>query len=301
MKEYLDLVKDVLDNGSLEDNRTGTSTLSKFGCFYKVDLSKGYPLLTTKFVSFKNVFRELLWYLSGDKHIRGLQEHTKIWDGWADEQGRLETAYGRYWRRFPANLTCEITERVAEKKNILNTGEVIVNYAHKCLNVDDHSFDQIKYVIETLKEIKINPATPNRRRMIVSAWYPGNAVVSKLPPCHYTFAFNVTGNKLNCHLTQRSGDIGLGIPYNLACYSLLTSIIAHITGYEVGEFAHTIIDAHIYTNHIEQLKEQLTREPGELPELIFNREIKCIDDLKFEDIEVVGYECDPAIKMEVSI
>ena len=279
MREYLDLVKTVIEKGKHKPTRTGVDTISYFGAFYKVDLNKGFPLLTTKKMQWKSLLHEVLWYLSGENHIRNLRQHTKIWDAWADENGNLETAYGYYWRHFPS----------AQKNK---DGEWVIR-----------EVDQIQYVID---EIKRNPSS---RRLVVSAWEPGNATTSKLPPCHYTFVFNVNNGKLNCHLTQRSGDIALGIPFNLAAYSILTQIIAQQVGLEVGEFAHTIIDAHIYVgnklnstekyDHLEGLKEQLKREPLPLPTL--NIAKKDINDLKFEDFELVGYQHHEKISFEVAV
>lgn len=289
MKQYKDLVKHVLENGILKKNRTGTDTLSTFAYFYKVNLQEGYPLLTTKKVFFNSMLHELFWYLSGEEHIKEFRNKSKIWDAWADEEGRLETAYGRFWRRYPVH---EITL----------DGEVVATEDNPHVTREENGqlvFDQIQYVIDTLKEMKVNTETKNGRRMIVIAWNPGNATTSKLPPCHYTFVFNVLGNKLNCHLTQRSGDVALGIPFNLACYSLLTMIIAKECGYEPGEFAHTIIDAHIYVNHIDGLKEQLTREPLELPKIKIAD--KPFNELTFEDVELIEYNHHPLIKFEVAV
>lgn len=295
MKEYHDLVKLVLNEGVRKKSRTGVDTLSYFGAFYRVDLSKGFPLLTTKQMMWKSLLYEVLWYLSGDDHIRNLREHTKIWDAWADENGNLQTAYGRYWRRYP----------VPQKSAALGE-EVFVDESNPFVKKEDNgslTFDQISWVID---QIKIHPES---RRMVVSAWHPANAVVSKLPPCHYTFTFNVSDGKLNCHLTQRSGDIALGIPFNLAAYSLLTQIIAQDAGLEIGYFAHTIVDAHIYIadkgsdteeyDHTEGLKFQLTREPYELPKLIIAK--KPLDELTFDDFELVGYKHHPRIKFEVAV
>jgi thymidylate synthase len=279
MREYLDLVKLVMDKGIRKPTRTGVDTISYFAAFYRVDLSKGFPLLTTKKMQWKSLLHEVLWYLSGENHIRNLRRHTKIWDAWADNEGNLETAYGYYWRKFPS-----------AQKNTDGKWEV-------------HEVDQIKYVIEQLKK------NPYSRRLVVTAWEPGNATTSKLPPCHYSFAFNVADGKLNCHLTQRSGDIALGIPFNLAAYAILTQIIAQETGLELGFFAHTIIDAHIYVadkgskmekyDHLEGLKKQLKRKPGPLPQLIIQK--KPIDELTFEDFDLVGYESQEAIKFEVAV
>ena len=279
MKEYLDLVQLVLDNGTLKHSRTGIDTISYFGAHYRVDLSQGFPLLTTKEVLWKSMLHELLWYLSGEDHIRNLRQHTKIWDAWADEAGNLETAYGRYWRRFPH-----------PEQDAAGNWHV-------------REVDQIQYIIDTLKK------EPTSRRLVVTAWEPGNAETSKLPPCHYTFAFNVQGDQLNCHLTQRSGDIALGIPFNLACYATLTQMIAQEVGMKVGYFSHTIVDAHIYTaqpgsgkedyDHIPGLREQLTREPRPLPQLIIAK--KPFNELKFEDFEVKGYNPHPKIKFKVAV
>lgn len=279
MKEYLDLVKTVMDEGVFKPSRTGIDTISYFGAFYKVDLSKGFPLLTTKKMQWKSLLYEVLWYLSGENHIRNLKHHTKIWDAWADENGDLETAYGYYWRHFPSAQK--------DKNGNWNVKEI----------------DQINYVIEEIKR------KPYSRRLVVSAWEPGNATVSKLPPCHYSFVFNVQGDKLNCHLTQRSGDIALGIPFNLAAYSILTYIIARETNLRPGTFAHTIVDAHIYVSskdsanaaydHLEGLREQIKREPLPLPTLEIAD--KPLNDLKFEDFTLKNYHHHPAIKFEVAV
>ncbi|MCJ7554328.1 MAG: thymidylate synthase, partial [Ignavibacteriaceae bacterium] len=283
MTEYLDLVRLVMNEGVRKSTRTGVDTISYFGAFYKVDLSQGFPLLTTKKMEWKSLLNEVLWYLSGENHIRNLREHTKIWDAWADGNGRLQTAYGRFWRRYPV-----------PENNAVMDGEVYVNDSSPFVTREENgalTFDQIGWVIN---EIKTNP---NSRRLVISAWHPANAIVSKLPPCHYTFAFNVSNGKLNCHLTQRSGDIALGIPFNLAAYSILTQIIAHETNLQLGFFAHTIIDAHIYVaekgremekfDHLEGLKLQLKRKPLPLPKLVIAK--KPINELKFEDFELTGY------------
>ena len=279
MKEYLKLIKQVIDNGTHKPSRTGIDTIAYFGAFYKVDLQNGFPLLTTKKMHWNSLLREVLWYLSGENHIKNLRQYTKIWDAWADEDGNLETAYGYYWRHFPS-----------AQKNKNGEWEV-------------REVDQIKYVIDEIRK------NPNSRRLVVSAWEPGNATTSKLPPCHYSFVFNVNSGKLNCHLTQRSGDLALGIPFNLAAYSLLTQVIAQQVDLEIGEFAHTIVDAHIYIgekgtenekyDHLEGLKEQLTREPLPLPKLTIAK--KPIDELKFEDFELSNYQYHDKIKFEVAV
>jgi thymidylate synthase len=274
MKEYLDLVRLVLEHGTLKKSRTGIDTISYFGAHYKVDLAKGFPLLTTKEIVWNSLLHELLWYLSGEDHIRTLRQHTKIWDAWADRNGNLDTAYGRYWRRFPSPYL--------DERGQWKVREV----------------DQIQFVIDTLRR------EPHSRRMVVTAWEPGNATTSKLPPCHYSFVFNVQDHRLNCHLTQRSGDIALGIPFNLASYATLTQIIAQEVGLEVGFFSHTIVDAHIYTgiseyDHVPGLREQLKREPRPLPQLIIAK--KPLNELRFEDFKVEGYDPHPRIKFKVAV
>ncbi|MFQ5422894.1 MAG: thymidylate synthase [Phycisphaerae bacterium] len=279
MQAYLDLVRDVLDHGTPKSSRTGVDTVSLFAAHYQVDLAAGFPLLTTKKMNWPAVLRELLWYLSGEDHIRNLRKHTRIWDAWADEDGNLDTAYGYYWRHFPS---------AARDRH----GDW-----HVC------EIDQIRYVIDTLK------TDPSSRRLVVSAWEPGNAIASRLPPCHYTFAFHVAGGRLNCHLTQRSGDIALGIPFNVAAYAALTQMIAQECGLDLGRFAHTIVDAHIYAarpggrmaeyDHVEGLKAQLRRKPRALPRLEIAR--KPFDALTFEDFRLIGYECDEPIRFKVAV
>lgn len=270
MQEYLDLVRRVLDGGQHKTNRTGVDTISCFAEHYTIDLAKGFPLVTTKRVNFKAVLHEVLWYLSGEEHIRNLRKHTKIWDAWADEEGNLETAYGRYWRRFPS---AQIDPA---------TGQYVVK-----------EIDQVGEIIKILR------TNPHSRRMVISAWEPGNALFSKLPPCHYTYVFNVQGDRLNCHLTQRSGDIALGIPFNIAAYSLLTMAIAQETGFKPGAFSHTIVDAHIYVNHIDGLKLQLQRTPKPLPQLRIAS--KPLSELEFDDFELLHYVSDEPIKFEVAV
>lgn len=235
MEEYLNFVEDVATTGNYKPNRTGVDTISSFSHSYQVDLSEGFPLLTTKKMSeyrWDSMLYEMFWYLSGEAHIRNLRDKTKIWDAWADEDGGLDTSYSRFWRQYPLPKDAH-----RQPEN----GEVWADNMpeEKYLN-DDGTFDQIKYIIETLQ------TNPHSRRMVLSAWHPGNAGVSKLPPCHYTAVFNVQGNTLNTHLTQRSGDIALGVPFNIACYSVLTHIIAQEVGLDVGTFSHQIVDAHIY-------------------------------------------------------
>lgn len=226
---YNKLVLDVLKNGNYKPNRTSFDTLSKFGYTHKIDISESVPVTTTKKFYWNSFIHEFIWYLSGDSHIKTLQEETSIWDDWS-EDGLVETSYARFWRRFPlAKHTVK--------------GEAWADETDKSdwLNDDGKTFDQIQYIIDMLSE------NPSSRRIILNAWHPGNAAVSKLPPCHFTAVFNVqNGDTLNCHLTQRSGDIALGIPFNITGYSLLTHLLANQTGLKPGTFSHTIADAHIY-------------------------------------------------------
>lgn len=282
MKPYLDLVRNVLENGVKKENRTGTDTLSNFAEFYKVDLSDGFPLLTTKKVFFRSVILELLWYLRGEDHIRWLRDEKDchIWDAWADEEGYVGPIYPVLWRRFPYLKAEDGT--VYRKAG--DAGGKKWKY---------EEFDQVQRAIDMLRN------NPNSRRIVVSTWHPGLLDEMGLPPCHLMYIFNVSGGRLNCHLTQRSGDIALGIPFNLACYSALTMAIAQDVGLKPGTFAHTIVDAHIYENHIEGLTEQLTREPRPLPVLDITR--KPVDQLEFEDFKLSGYDPYPVIKFPVAV
>jgi len=279
VQAYLDLVRHVLEHGVRKPSRTGVDTLSCFAAHYQVDLAAGFPLLTTKKMHWGSILRELLWYLSGEDHIRNLREHTKIWDAWADEEGRLDTAYGHYWRHFPS-ATRDAQGRWQVKE-----------------------IDQIANVLAALRN------DPTSRRLVVTAWEPGNAWSSRLPPCHYTFAFQVLEGRLNCHLNQRSGDIALGIPFNLAAYATLTQMLAQDTGLEAGTFSHTIVDAHIYTakpdgsmaeyDHVPGLLAQLERKPLPLPRLRIAR--KPFDELRFDDFEIEGYVAHEPIKFKVAV
>lgn len=282
MKVYLDLVKNVLENGVRKENRTGTDTISCFAEHYKVDLNDGFPLLTTKKVFFRSVILELLWYLRGEDHIRWLRDENDchIWDAWADDQGYVGPIYPVMWRRFPYVETAEghtyLPEKTTDKSNLKFS-----------------EFDQLQRAIDLLK------TNPYSRRIVVSAWHPALLKEMALPPCHLMYIFNVSDGKLNCHLTQRSGDIALGIPFNLACYSALTMAVAQEVGLKPGTFAHTIVDAHIYVNHIDGLKEQLQREPKTLPTLKIEK--KPIDELAFEDFKLTGYDPYPSIRFEVAV
>ncbi|CAM3319023.1 thymidylate synthase [Brevibacillus invocatus] len=264
MRQYLDLCQRILDEGVKKEDRTGTGTISVFGHQMRFDLSEGFPLITTKKLHTKSIFHELLWFLSGDTNIGYLQENgVRIWNEWADENGDLGPVYGKQWRSFAGR--------------------------------DGKTVDQIKWVVE---EIKRNP---DSRRLIVSAWNPAELDEMALPPCHLLFQFYVANGKLSCQLYQRSADTFLGVPFNIASYALLTQMMAHVTGLEPGEFVHTLGDAHLYLNHVEQVKLQLTREPKPLPKLKLNPEVTSIFDFTFDDIEVVDYEAHPHIKGEVAV
>ena len=271
MKAYLNLVETVFEKGTIKTNRTGINTLMYFGFHYKVDLSKGFPLLTTKKVFFNSVIRELLWYLKGETHIRNLRQHTKIWDAWTSEEKNWEIGkmYGYQWVKW---------EKFKEKED----GAIEKTY-----------INQIDEVINLIKN------NPDSRRMVVTAWNPSVLSEIALPSCHAFFIFNVCNGKLNCHLTQRSGDIALGIPFNLACYAMLTQMIAQETNLEVGEFSHYINDAHIYEDHIEGLKEQIKRTPYDPPTLKIQP--KPFWKLEFEDFELLNYKHHPVIKFPVAI
>ena len=282
MQEYHNLVERILENGTRKKNRTGVDTISLFAECYKVDLNKGYPLLTTKKIPFRSVILELLWYLRGEDHIRWLRDENNchIWDAWADEDGYVGPIYPVMWRRFPYFEEEEISldgDAGTLKKTVFNKKE----------------FDQIRNVIDLLNSDK------QSRRIVVTAWHPGLLDQMALPPCHLMFIFNVTNGFLNCHLTQRSGDVALGIPFNLACYSALTMTIAKLAGLKPGIFAHTIVDAHIYINHVDGLKEQLARKPRPLPQLEINA--RDIDEITLNDFKLVGYEPHPKISFEVAV
>lgn len=261
MQQYLDLLRDVLENGVDKMDRTGIGTRSVFGRQMRFDLNKGFPLMTTKKMHLKSIIYELLWFLKGDTNVKYLQEHgVRIWNEWADENGDLGPVYGSQWRNW--------------------NGEGI---------------DQIAEVIEKLKK------TPNDRRMIVSAWNVGKIAQMHLPPCHMMFQFYVANNKLSCMLYQRSCDMFLGVPFNIASYALLTMMIAQVCGYELGEFIHTLGDTHIYHNHFDQVREQLFHTPYELPQMRINPEVKDINDFKYEDFELVNYKSYDAIKGQVAV
>lgn len=263
MKQYLDLLQHVVDKGVEKSDRTGTGTLSVFGYQMRFNLQEGFPILTTKKVHLRSIIHELLWFLKGDTNIKYLKDNqVSIWDEWADENGDLGPVYGHQWRSWDA---------------------------------EDHSIDQIKEIIETLKH------NPDSRRMIVSAWNVGKLQEMRLPPCHLLFQFYVANGTLSCQLYQRSADIFLGVPFNIASYALLTMMIAQVTGLKPGEFIHTLGDAHIYNNHMDQVKLQLSREPKPLPQMIIKKHVMDIDGFVFEDFRLEGYEPHPAIKASVAV
>ncbi|MAO07928.1 MAG: thymidylate synthase [Alteromonas sp.] len=274
MKQYHELVKHVMENGAVKQDRTGTGTKSVFGYQMRFDLSEGFPMVTTKKLHLKSIIYELLWFLKGDTNIEYLQENgVRIWNEWADEKGNLGPVYGHQWRNW-------------------NSEEI----------------DQITEIVETLKK------NPDSRRMLVSAWNPSvlpdtsisfseNVAQGKaaLPPCHAFFQFYVANGKLSCQLYQRSADIFLGVPFNIASYALLTLMMAQVCGYEAGDFIHTFGDAHIYSNHMEQLELQLSREPRPLPKMLLNPEVKDIFGFNFDDFTLVDYNPHPHIKGAVAI
>lgn len=275
MKQYLDLCKHVIETGTQKGDRTGTGTISVFGYQMRFNLADGFPLVTTKEVHLKSIIHELLWLLSGDTNIKYLKDNgVRIWNEWADKNGNLGPVYGQQWRYW------------------LNAHEA---YVHPDKTVTFGTIDQISWLIN---EIKTNP---NSRQLIVSAWNVSDLDKMALKPCHTLFQFYVIDGKLSCQLYQRSGDVFLGIPFNIASYALLTMMIAQVCGLEPGEFIHTFGDAHIYNNHIEQIELQLTREPHKLPTMIINPDVKNIFDFKYEDFTLEGYDPYPKIKGDVSV
>jgi len=277
LKQYHDILKAVLENGEHTTDRTGTGTISYFGMQSRYPLAEGFPLVTTKKLHLKSIIHELLWFLSGDTNIRYLQENgVSIWNEWADENGDLGPVYGEQWRAFPA---LENTDQMLD-------GEPLFK---------GRSIDQISQLIEMIK------TSPDSRRLIVSAWNPGDVSRMALPPCHTMWQVKIINGKLHLHLYQRSADLFLGVPFNIASYALLQLMLAHVTGYEAGDFIHTLGDAHIYSNHTEQVQLQLTRTPKTLPTIRIKRDVSSIFDFKFEDFEVIGYEPDAAIRAPVAV
>ena len=264
MQQYLDLLQHIRDNGTDKGDRTGTGTRSVFGYQMRFDLSEGFPVLTTKHLHLRSIIHELLWFLAGDTNVKYLQQNgVSIWDEWADENGGLGPVYGSQWRSWPTP-----------------SGEHI---------------DQITQLLDQIRN------TPDSRRLIVSAWNVAEINNMKLPPCHCLFQFYVAEGKLSCQLYQRSADVFLGVPFNIASYALLTHMIAQVVNLEVGDFVHTLGDAHLYSNHMEQTNEQLQRKPKALPQLRLNPDITDLFAFKYEDIELVGYEADPTIKAPIAV
>jgi thymidylate synthase len=264
MKQYLDLLRHVKNHGVKKPDRTGTGTLSVFGYQMRFDLNEGFPAVTTKKLHLKSIIHELLWFLMGDSNIRYLKEHgVTIWDEWADANGDLGPVYGVQWRSWQT--------------------------------ADGRHVDQISRVIEQIKN------DPHSRRLIVSAWNAGEIHKMALAPCHAFFQFYVADGRLSCQLYQRSADIFLGVPFNIASYSLLTMMIAQVTGLKLGDFVHTLGDTHLYLNHLQQAETQLQRKPYPLPLMKINPDVKSIFDFKFEDFELVGYESHPAIKAPIAV
>lgn len=264
MKNYLDLLRDVMENGVDRGDRTGTGTRSVFGRQLRFDLSEGFPLVTTKKVHTRSIIHELLWFLNGDSNIKYLKENkVRIWDPWADEAGNLGPIYGVQWRSWKG--------------------------------ADGNTVDQISDLINLIHK------SPQSRRLIVSAWNVPEVPNMALPPCHTLFQFYIADGKLSCQLYQRSADLFLGVPFNIASYALLTMMIAQVTGYEPGDFVHTFGDAHIYHNHYDQVKLQLSRQPRPLPQIQLNPEVKSIFDFTYEDIQLLNYESDPVIKAPIAV
>lgn len=264
MKQYLDLLQRILDEGVVKDDRTGTGTKSVFGHQMRFDLSQGFPLLTTKKLHLKSIIYELLWFLKGDTNVHYLQEHgVRIWNEWADEQGELGPVYGYQWRSWPD----------------YNGGHI----------------DQISQVVDQIKH------NPNSRRMIVNAWNVACVNDMKLPPCHLLFQFYVADGKLSLQLYQRSADTFLGVPFNIASYALLLQMMAQVTGLQVGDFVHTTGDTHLYLNHLDQARLQLTRTPRPLPRMVINPDVKSIFDFHYEDFQLEGYDPWPHIAAQVSV
>jgi thymidylate synthase len=264
MQQYLDLMRHVRSHGVRKDDRTGTGTLSVFGYQMRFDLAAGFPLLTTKKLHLRSIIYELLWFLRGDTNVKYLRDNkVTIWDEWADAKGDLGPVYGAQWRSWPAR--------------------------------DGSTIDQIADVVARIRK------SPHSRRLIVTAWNPADVNRTALPPCHCLFQFYVADGRLSCQLYQRSADIFIGVPFNIASYALLTHMVAQVTGLKAGEFIHTLGDAHLYLNHLAQADEQLRRKPLPLPRLVIKRDVKSIDEFRYEDFEIAGYEAHPHIAAPVAV
>ena len=264
MRAYLDLLQHVMDEGVDRSDRTGTGTRAVFGHQMRFDLSQGFPLLTTKKLHLRSIIHELLWFIKGDTNIAYLREHgVTIWDEWADENGDLGPVYGKQWRRWQG--------------------------------ADGNEIDQLSVLVDMIK------TNPDSRRLMLSAWNPYDVPHMALPPCHCLFQFHVANGKLSCQLYQRSADIFLGVPFNIASYALLTHMIAHVCGLEVGDFVHSLGDAHIYHNHFDQVKTQLQRTPGPLPQLVLHNPPQSLEDFTFEMFEIINYDAAPNIKAPIAV
>lgn len=264
MQQYLDLMRHVRDHGARKNDRTGTGTLSVLGYQMRFDLARGFPLLTTKKLHLRSIIHELLWFLKGDTNVKYLRDNgVTIWDEWADKDGNLGPVYGAQWRSWPTR--------------------------------DGKTIDQIADVIARIR------TNPDSRRLIVTAWNPADVDKMALPPCHCLFQFYVVNGKLSCQLYQRSADVFLGVPFNIASYALLTHMVAHVTGLKAGEFVHTLGDTHLYLNHLDQANEQLNRTPLPLPRLIIKRDVKDIDAFVYEDFEIAGYQAHPTIAAPIAV
>ncbi|MES2969228.1 MAG: thymidylate synthase [Pseudomonadota bacterium] len=277
MQQYLQALRQVLETGERSSDRTGTGTLSLFGMQMRYPLSQGFPLVTTKKVHLKSIIHELLWFLSGDTNIRYLKENgVSIWDEWADENGDLGPVYGSQWRRFPALLPAGTSP----------AGEPLFT---------EGSIDQIRDLVDLIR------SKPDSRRMIVSAWNPPDVPKQALPPCHTLWQVRVLNGTMHLQLYQRSADMFLGVPFNIASYALLLQMLAHVTGHKAGDFVHSIGDAHLYLNHVEQAKLQLSREPRPLPVMTFTRDVTDIFDFRYDDFALQGYDPHPAIRAPVAV
>lgn len=288
MKQYLDMCKFILENGTYKDDRTGTGTISYFGYQTRYNLNEGFPLLTTKKVFLKGIIHELLWFISGDTNIKYLVDNNvKIWNEWAYEKYKKEDV-------FSGETMDEFIEKIRNSQEFADKyGDLGPVYGHQWRNFG--GVDQLEKLVNSLKN------NPNSRRHIISAWNPTEVDQMALPPCHSFMQFYVVDNKLSCQLYQRSADVFLGVPFNIASYSLFTMMLAQVCGYELGDFVHTFGDVHIYSNHMEQINLQLTREPRKLPIMKINPNVKSIYDFKFEDFELEGYDPYPAIKGAVAV
>jgi len=264
MKQYLDLLRHVREHGTFKEDRTGTGTYAVFGHQMRFDLERGFPVLTTKKLHLKSIIHELLWFVAGDTNIRYLNENgVKIWDEWADENGELGPVYGKQWRSWP--------------------------------KPDGGSIDQLGNLVNQIR------TNPDSRRLIVSAWNPAEVDQMALPPCHCLFQFHVANGRLSCQLYQRSADIFLGVPFNISSYALLTMMIAQVTGLKAGDFVHTLGDAHLYSNHFDQAREQLSRKSHALPVMHLNREVTSLYDFRFEDFRLENYVAEPSIKAPIAV